>query len=349
MELYRAVAIASLNGEAPYSVAIGAEDREVYKYPPWTIPIFWPLAWLPLKAAKVFWALVSLLGLAATVIWTAKRSRLWIAFFAAALWQNVWIANGRWGQINLPLIALLLWTWREGELSWIRSQLILFGASFKVFFAPIVLARIDAFKRPAVIFGAPLFLGILALPVWIASWDRGPLEIWRELAAASSSGDAMYSKAVIREWPNQGLPALVLRLFDVEASSIAADLVAFVVIAAIAIPLWMIASKRLAPAEQWVGWLGLLTAIHPLAWSYNFAFAYPLLVVALDRAWSFDRRVALPLAIAGGLAIAPPLGPIFSRVPLLALASPRGLAVLLLLFALLRALRTGEEHNRMPP
>lgn len=354
LELYRAVAQASLQGEPPYAVAIGDRDLELYKYPPWTIPVFWPLAVLPLTAAKLTWALGSLAAFGLVFYWVIRRARthwLWAALVAIALW-HLWLSNGRWGQVNLPLLALLLWAWPDPVASSPRNLTprviaLIWGLSFKIFFLPALLVRPDLWKRRAVLLGAPLVLLVLSLPVWLPSLSRGLDALPREFSAASSSGDTMYAAPVIRMWPNQGLPAVFLRVASAPPESVGWDLAAFAgCLAGAAIAFWFFA-RRLLPVEQWSLALATLAAVHPLAWSYNYVLAYPLAVLAIDRSWKSSRS-AWPLAVVGVACLAVPIRPLFERLPDLALASPRALGVMLLASVLVGSSIRGRRSHEGP-
>lgn len=82
-----------------------------YAYAPWAVPLFAPWALLPWPLAFSLWRFATLIGLAWTTVWAARRRPVLTASLFVALSVPMGI-NLDTGNVTLPLV-LLLWTARR--------------------------------------------------------------------------------------------------------------------------------------------------------------------------------------------------------------------------------------------
>ena len=104
------------------------EDPMVFKYPPWFAPFFIPFSLLSLGSAKIIWGLIqglSLLGIQSVLYsWGVSRGVLLISLL---VFWGIWMVHGLDGQVNLPLLYVLLFTWNHRS-----DALMLFALPMKV-------------------------------------------------------------------------------------------------------------------------------------------------------------------------------------------------------------------------
>jgi hypothetical protein len=81
-----------------------------YAYAPWAVPLFAPWALLPWSLAFALWRFATVIGLACTTVWAARRRPVLTALLFAALSVPIGI-NLDTGNVTLPLV-LLLWASR---------------------------------------------------------------------------------------------------------------------------------------------------------------------------------------------------------------------------------------------
>ncbi|MCC7442254.1 MAG: DUF2029 domain-containing protein, partial [Bdellovibrionales bacterium] len=300
---------ATLEGVFPYGVETG--PGMVFKYPPWILPLFFPLALLPLAGAKWVWGVAQVVSIIACVLWLLRRGCSWriVLGVTLAFW-GIWAVHALDGQITLMLLASCLWATEglrpSGDLGY-RGLIILWALSVKIFTVFGLLGVYRPLRKWLTLrhvgVSAALFLA-LSLPAWWAAPDRNPgaiVEAW--VSSASSGGEALGGEK-IRSRVNQGFPVMVLRLLEVRASRTSMDVLAFLLAALVLGGVWSIASAGLPFPERWVGWLALTAAVHPLSWFHSFVMAFPLAALALDRAWARRERMAILLAGSGVVLIA---------------------------------------------
>lgn len=322
-----------LKGRDIYSTA--QYGPMVFKYPPWTVPVFLPFALLPLKAAKWLWGSVQILSLFAIVSWLIREgcAPRRVILVMAAFW-GIWVVHAMDGQVVLSMTAIALWGWSATKAR--GGILAIWALSTKIFTGFAVLGMIRRLRSVRVLL-LLMSLSALSLPVYLSSNSRTPGELVSHWAKAASSGGKLFRKEKIRGRENQGLPALALRVLKVKSKRTEADIVAAVGVAVVLGSTWVVVSARLAGPERWSGWLALSAVIHPLAWFHLFAIAFPAVALSVERAFARRDRLAMILAVLGmsfvALVTKKTLGPVGA---VLELASIKSIGVLLCLAALIR-------------
>jgi hypothetical protein len=313
--IYWKIAGRVLEGGPTYLPA--ADLPNAYKYPPWVLPVFLPLAALPFETARAAWALVSIAAMIASFAWVVARLKAspWAAFAALAATWGIWGSQFNHGQVGIPMLAGFLWLWHK-DLPYLcrwRAANLALVSSIKIasvypllFFAGPLAAAIGARSGrragrgergargesldPAASLGpwlraagiAVALAAALSLPsLWTGG---GPGPLWRDWMAVARA-EPTFNPAFERGRTNQGLPAAVARLVDPAAPHDRVEVFAALALGALIAVAWTRASRRLSAEESWAGWVAAFCVVHPLSWSRNFVLALPLLAVALDRGW----------------------------------------------------------------
>ncbi|HUP58308.1 MAG TPA: glycosyltransferase 87 family protein [Bdellovibrionota bacterium] len=291
-EVFWRTAQAWLGGQDPYS--LNHPRGMVFKYPPWTLPLFAPLALLPLPAAKVLWALLTAASLGASGLWLRRRARAdWPAIVGVgiAFW-GLWAVHALDGQIALPMLAAALWLWTPELPSAWRTVALAWVLSFKIFTVlPLFHYRLD--RRGWATIGASGAFFVLVSSPKLGSW-----------IAAAGSGGELLGEEHVRGAFNPSFTATILSWSGIPANTAYADVALAAILAAALGLAWARASRGLEPAERWSGWLALVPAIHPLPWWHLFVFAFPLAALSIDRASTGGGRGARSLAVIGVFLIA---------------------------------------------
>jgi hypothetical protein len=219
------------------------------------------------------------------------------------------------GQIELPMLCFSLWLgtkinqengkWRKWKE--LHFAAIFYVLSTKIFTVFPLLEWWNSFLRPKTLFVILGILMLLSLPaLWVLPTHhfRDLLSVWA--ATAGKEGNLQLGDK-IRGWENQGVPALVLRIFEVPSSQTSADIWTSLVIGLGFGYAWHKISRNYRFFLRWVGWLGLTPVVHPLAWIHLFVFTFPLAAVSLEMSWLYfqaERSVwGLCLSVAGILMI----------------------------------------------
>lgn len=272
-------------GEPIYSVA--RDGAMVFKYPPWSVPILWPLGWFSFYVAQWFWGIGQVVCIAYLMRWcvlggsTGWRTVGWIT----ALYWGIWAVHAMDGQINLLMITgvffasstVLKHRWGLLMSVWCLSIKVFSLVGLPSWTEGKRLRVRDVVLVAAVLFG-------LGMTVTIRSNEGviGTYKAW--MTAASSGGEQLSGKVRGRE--NQGLPALVLRAFGVPPQNSRADLWVFALVATGVGWGWRYFSKSLSQNERRAGWLAFAAAVHPLAWFHLFVWTFPFAVLVVGRCWS---------------------------------------------------------------
>jgi hypothetical protein len=335
-QVYWKAANAWLDGRNPYAYTV--EDRGfVFKYPPWLLPLFLPIGLLSYASAKVAWYALSVGCIAYAIRWCVRQGvPARIAALTACLFWWMFHAHLAAGQFTLLILTAALWAAPKGVrlhlveervnsteslrpnaaalpnvAGHLREALLAYILSAKVFSLYTLTGAWRRFLKPAPwIAGIALFVATHAL-VLAVNWKTGAslslIEIYRDFAAAASSGGAELGAIIVRGQGNHGLTALMLRTLGVDSLSFASDMLGSL---AIFIPLgalWARRSGGLTEAERWAGWIALALITHPLAWHHSFVLAYPLCTLSIARAARVPREAGrariLALAILGACCI----------------------------------------------
>lgn len=297
-------------GEPIYSVArdgIGA-----YKYPPWILPLFLPFAALPESLAKLAWALLSVGG----VLWIFRslKKRLWsrsseillIGCFLVTF--NIWFRHFLDGQIPILVAALFLGFFEDRTLrrsSW-KSTLLVWAGSTKIF-TLLPLPLVMDWRSPrAWRNGAIAAASCLALGAGMGLRSgQSLLDLIQAWALALRQGNEVFGWDAVYGRVNQGLPGFLVRLLNVRSMNGQIDALFFMLTAVPLGSAWWAASRKrgLHPFETGCGWLALVPVVLPLSWWHGFALAFPLAVLAVDRALASKQARLVGLAVLALLAL----------------------------------------------
>jgi hypothetical protein len=294
-----------LSANSPYQYGSGGGGL-VYKYPPWTIPYFVPFAVFPLSAAKILWAGLEYACLIYVVKWVMDFGvSKTVAFAVALCFWFIWQAHFWAGQVSLPLLALALWSLKRPLRSSSALLLVLFSAKV---FSLVGLAGIwKRYRDPRTLaWCAALVLFPLAGVLGVMRWhglSGDPILLLRQWVQSAASGDKDLGATIVRGLLNHGFNAGVLRWLKTDLNDRYAEFLAFFGWVAFFSPLWHHFSKKMSESEKTLGWIGVATIAHPLAWDHTFVLVYPLCAVAMSRALDSGRRLAIFFAVLGPVCI----------------------------------------------
>ena len=295
-------------GSRIYSVE--SYGNMVFKYPPWTLPVFIPFAALPLSTAKIIWGWVQSFSLVFVVRWLGRRgARTGVVTVLLVLFSGVILVHANVGQITLPLLAISLGTesvYTQHERGW-RFSLLSWTLGSKIFSAfPLLgLHWRNRLTLRAVLRTTALLI-LLSLPVAWLSYRLNLHLLMREWIDALFSGtQGIHARKIgftTREC--QGLPSFILRVFQLNEENRTHLLLSILGPAAVLFTGWKISTKSLSRSDQWLALLALTPLIQPLAWFHFFWMVFPVGVFAIDRALSARNRIALFVGSVGLVLVA---------------------------------------------
>lgn len=294
-----------LSGVSPYEFK-GIEGVLVFKYPPWTLPFFTPLAFFGFETWHWLWAPLEIASILFCIRWViragANPNR---ACLAAALFWWIWLGHAQAGQFTLFVLVAALWAVPPEPGTLLRPDrlsLLSILMSLKVFNVFSLFGVLRDLLRPRTI--ALTFLGLFLLNATVFSVLQahgnsiGVHTLYSEWMHAASSGGSMFAAETIRGQGNHSFTAAVLRLLRVPAEDSSKDIWVALTLGCVLSAAWYFFSRHLSRAEKWVGWIAVGTVIHPLLWHHSFVLVYPVCALALDR----SIRARKPLLIATALA-----------------------------------------------
>ncbi|MGK5087440.1 glycosyltransferase 87 family protein [Bdellovibrionota bacterium FG-2] len=314
---------ALLQGSSPYEV--GADSGMVFKYPPWILPFFVPLAFFDLSLAKWLWGIIEVSALGFVGLWVFRCLRgVWSSWGAGALvfgvgllFWGLWAVHALDGQVALPLLALLLWAIPPGKNERVtpgKTAWMLLFLTTKVFtiFAGLGLLRRLSAKG---LFFFLILCGLLSTPALFVYSQRGsvppayalvpyslvPYKLVQGWAQAANSGADRLGLDHIRGRANQGLPGMILRHFGPAQAGTGSEILLFL---ALSLVLggwwwWRAGKGHRSREEAWAGWLALSPVVHPLPWWHLFVWAFPLAVFAIAAALRAKSNSKLALSLLG--------------------------------------------------
>lgn len=312
--VYWKAAHAWLTGANPYAFT-AADQGFVFKYPPWMLPLFFPIGVLSFANAKIAWFAAGVGCVAYAIRWNVRQGAPFqIAAFTACLFWWMFHAHFSAGQFTMVLLVSALWAHGGSDTTkghGVREAVLSYILSAKVFSLYTLTGMLRRFNRPAPwIAGIALFIVTHAIVLGVNFATGATLsivQIYRDFATAASSGGAELGAIIVRGQGNHGLTALVLRTLGVDSLSFASDMIASL---ALFIPLsllWGRHARILRDAERWAGWIALALIVHPLAWHHSFVLAYPLCTLSISRAARTDKSAGrtrvLGLALLGACCI----------------------------------------------
>ena len=275
------------SGQEVYSVA--RDGAMVFKYPPWILPAFLPLATFPEEWARWIWGGAQVFSIFYICRFLLKsgcsRTAVLIPLF---LFWGIWAVHALDGQCTVIFLAIILWAKSKG-----KETFLFWALSVKVFTLFAAFGIPDLHKKWKTILCLIPVFGILSLPALWVEPNKNPVSLFGSWAKATSSGGSLFEGEKIRGRDNQGLPALFLRWFHVPAKEKKTELMVTFLAAALVFLYWKKAASLLSLHERWAGWLGMAAIVHPLAWFHLFVLAFPLAVLSLDRAIQTQRKTGI--------------------------------------------------------
>jgi alpha-1,2-mannosyltransferase len=281
-----------------------------FTYPPFAALVFAPIDHLPVGGAQLLVTTASiasiLVAVRATLAiagWPATRARLSLCLAASAvtLWLEPVQATLRYGQINLVLMALVLWDLSraddrpaKGALVGIAAGMKLTPALFAVYL--LVTGRTRAAAVAAGTFVMTVVVGGLLAPSATSDFWGGLLFL-----DPKRTGDVAFVG-------NQSLRGAALRVFGDTGAVHAAVLVASLAVAVVGI---QTARRAHRAGHEATGILlcaltGLL--VSPISWTHHWVWAVPALACLLATlAQRPSRRLGALVAIAFALLAAWPM------------------------------------------
>ncbi|WP_052443289.1 glycosyltransferase 87 family protein [Streptacidiphilus neutrinimicus] len=295
--VYQAEGDAVAHGRDLYELRVGAYALPA-TYPPFSAMLFAPAAFLSFGALRVLVTLVNLVELAVVAALSCKlagwpsrplRPAAVLLVTGLGVWlEPVWTTL-RYGQINLLILALVLWDLTLPESSRLKGVGIGLAAGLKVtpgFFVVYLLLtrRFRAAATAAASCALTVLVGLLVLPG--ASWD-----FWTK--------DLYDTTRVGKEYivDNQSLRGMADRLLHSTHTGTATVLLAAAVAVA-GLALAVLAERRCPGMPRAHAWAGMTVAItmvlvSPISWTHHWVWCVPLLVLLAAEARA-ERRRGLP-------------------------------------------------------
>jgi alpha-1,2-mannosyltransferase len=298
LSVYRAEGFAVRHGLDLYG-PIGAPYDLRATYPPFAALAFVPLTAVPAGACIVLVTVANVALLVAVVGLTARMlcrddvvtSPLLVPLATAAgVWLQPVSATLRFGQINLLILALVLWDFAREPGSRCRGAALGLAVGLKVtpacFLVYLLLTRRTRFAVTATTTFAATA---------VASWLVLPGETWRYWSSVlfqiDRVGDAMSTE-------NQSLHGLLTRALD--RPDVGVGGVVLTGLVAVAGLFAAVRAYRLG-GELWgvctTAVTALLTA--PISWSHHWVWCIPIALLLLRAGWAggWGRRLALGLPL----------------------------------------------------
>ncbi|NDG85145.1 MAG: DUF2029 domain-containing protein [Proteobacteria bacterium] len=257
--------------------ALIRDQGSSFKYPPWIAPFFVPLLLFGERAANGVWRGFLVLCAAYSVLWCARavRDRM-SAMVTVVLFYGIFHLNILSGQVQLPLLALSLAAWNRLEHSPDSGITALFLAfSAKVFNVFSFFGVPRRFFTARALGLAAFLCFALSLPV-LAGFQWNPLAAFHAFLETSTSRTANLSGG------RDGFASFFLLLTGANGAS--AEWAAFAgSLLCVGAYLFRLKRRIRDSREFFAVALAFGAAVHPLAFSYSFVWAFPLNVFAVDR------------------------------------------------------------------
>jgi hypothetical protein len=279
-----------LDGVSPY-VYDSSDGGNVYKYPPWTIPLFLPLGFISFDVTKWVWVFAEIFCIAYAMKWMRRSGATAFATCSvAALFWWTWLGHVFAGQFSLFMLAVALWAVppeEDREVSSGKASLLAIVFTSKVYSVFTLLGLTKTFFKKRTIFITVTSVILLEAFVLLVLKVHGNpisiLELHQSWITAAKSGAAELHANVIRGNGNHSFTAALLRWFRVDALDSNKDAYVALGLGVFFSGLWFYFSKGLSRAEQWAGWIGVGMVVHPLLWHHSIVMAYPICALAVDR------------------------------------------------------------------
>src|SRR5215469_8573721 len=275
-----------------------------FTYPPFAALVFavtWLLPWMVLK-----WLMIaaSLAGLAASIWLTlgalgrAGRARVTAALglTAVAVWTEPVLHGVGLGQVELLLMALIVWDLCQPDRRWWKGAGIGLAAGIKLtplIFIPylVLCGKLRQAAVAAAAFAGTVAAGFAVLPGASGRWW------WTGyFLQPGKTGDAA-------SLVNQSLLAMVARAEESVRHATPAWLAAAAVVAAVGLTAAAVLHRSGRPVAGWVtcALTGLL--VSPVSWDHHWVWIVPVLVVLADAAQRARGAARWVHAAAAGVAV----------------------------------------------
>ncbi len=302
-----------LEGEPLYSVA--RDGIMVFKYPPWIAPFFIPFSLMSFDGARVAWGAIEFFSLLALSDWVIRKAHVGAqtASFVMLLFLGIWQVHAFNGQVSLPIAALSVWLFEMSDIQGSRKSFrsvagkvgLFLALSTKIVSLFPLLGYLRPYLKLRVILICPAVLITLSQLIFCFSKESW-IEVLRSWATAMGPGvHPVTGEPLItvsgRE--AQGLVSGLFKVFNLPYNATALIAACTLVVAAVLAWAWSSRSKNIGAREQFAGWLALGVTAQPLAGFHAFAMAFPLAVIAMDRAWKSRERRTIGFSLFGVLAI----------------------------------------------
>jgi hypothetical protein len=340
------------DGLPVYSAA--RDGMMTFKYPPWIFPLFMPFGLLPLSIAKVCWGLIEAGSLFYLMFWLTPKVSLKVLGFCLILFSGIWTVHAFDGQVSLPLLAssLALFSVFKKNLRGFKGLLLTYFLSIKIFtlFPVLGLRRREGDVQR--IFIVLFFLLFLSIPAFYSTRAEGGILSWlshffNEYQLATAPGLDVSGRPLISivGGQAQGWGSFIFRIGKFDLRNQPLILGTSILLGGLFAILWTRGSTKLNPEGQWVGWLGLMATLQPLAGFHTFVLSFPVAAMTLQGAVQTRKLLSVGLSVLSILMItamsSKTLGPVGE---VLQFCSVKSWGVLICL-VLLRAMKTIKVND----
>lgn len=305
LRVYRAGASHLLHGEPIYDgMVLGHME---YTYPPFSTIVMSPFALMSRDAAG--WAWVALEAIALLwVVWAGFRSLgyrrstmlllLTVATAAVATTLEPVRTTVWFGQINLFLMAALLWDLLGGCRSRLRGLAVGLTAGVKLTpaFFVVYLAVTRQWRAAA----TAVVVGVATIAVGAAVTPRQSWMFWTDKMLDSQRVGVAGNPA------NQSVRGALARVLHTADPNTVLWLTCCLLAAALGITAAYLAHRRGHDLLALTVTGMTTTAVSPFSWGHHWVWFVPLLVIAIDlvlRAWTDGRRLAAAVLVVAPLAV----------------------------------------------
>lgn len=280
-----------------------------FLYPPPSLPIFAPLAWLGFVQALAAVLVANLILVAVSVDHLYRRyvvtlprgAWFWIGVAVLVLHYG-FVRTVMNGQINLLVLFLVLLAWNTAaNRRWAAVTGLALAAAILLKTYPAVLLGVFLMRRDWRVIGA-CSGGLLASA--LLSWAIAPAGVWmdwlQDVAPTGHWGATTFLLFEPGRYANISLNGMLSRLFDAEVVGRLALPMAAAVLAASFAVLWRL---RRLPARAFHDWAFPITLVAtflvaPLSWFHHAVFLLPgLLLLLTAAAGRRGAAAAVPAAI----------------------------------------------------
>jgi alpha-1,2-mannosyltransferase len=305
LRVYRAGASQLLDGRPIYDGAV--LGRMEYTYPPFSTILMSPIALVGKDTAIAAWVALEVIALL-WVVWAGFRSLghgrggvlllLTVATAAVATVLEPVRTTVWFGQINLFLMAAILWDLLRGRDSRLRGFAVGLTAGVKLTpaFFVVYLAVTRQWRAVATAVG----VGLLTVAVGVVVVPRQSWMFWSDRVFDSQRVGPADNPA------NQSLRGALASVLGTAQPNIALWLLCCLVAAILGLSAACLAHRRGQELLALTLTGMTTTAVSPFSWGHHWVWFVPLLVIAIDlvlRAWTDGRRILASVLVVVPLAV----------------------------------------------